>query len=233
MRPKPVHVFLLHAALLLAFFGVLPGSREIYPRAFHAAGNTLLGSLGDGLSVRFHWVDPSSRTDAADTRMLGRQAGRLTFRWRAMYSSHRRGFWPSASFVALMLATPMSRRRLAAALPLGLLLFHVLFVFQVAAFAWVLFGATGPPGGASLVFWRRAMPVARQMFNSPITNFSVVFLLWAWLANPARGVDLKSLNALLRRLLGPRFAGGPPSATKAPPPANGEQDATPTDDGAP
>jgi hypothetical protein len=233
MRRKPVHVFLLHAALLLAFFGVLPGSREIYPRAFHAVGNTLLGSLGDGLSVRFQWVEPSSRADAADTRMLGRQAGRLTFRWRAEYSSHWRGFWPSASFVALMFATPMSRRRLAAALPLGLLLFHVLFMFQVVALAWVLFGATAPVGGASSAMWSRVVPVARAMFNSPIINFSVVFLLWAWLANPARGIDLESLNALLRQLLGPRFTGGPPSATKAPPPANAQQDTTPSDDGAP
>ena len=233
MRRKPVHVFLLHAAFFLAFFGALPGSREIYPPAFHAVGNTLLGSLGDGLSVRFDSVDPSSRADAADTRMLGRQAGSLTVRWRGMYSSHRRGFWPSASFVALMLATPMSRRRLAAALPLGLLLFHVLFMFQVTALAWVLFGATGPVGDASSAMWSRVVPVAGAMFNSPITNFSVVFLLWAWLANPARGIDLESLNALLRQLPGPRFAGRSPSATKVPPPANAEQDATPSDDGAP
>jgi hypothetical protein len=204
MRRKPVHVFLLHAAFLLALIGVLPGSREIYPRVFHAAGNTLLGSMGDGLSVRFQWIDPSLRADAADTRMLGREAGKLEYRWRAVYSSHRRGFWPSATFAALMLATPMSRRRLAVTLPLGLLLFNVFFVLQVAAFAWVLFGATGSTAGPS----------------------------WAWLANPTRGLDLAGLNALLRRLLGPQTAGGPPSAAKAPP-ADAEAEVTPSDDGPP
>lgn len=233
MRRKPVHVFLLHAAFFLALIGVLPGSREIYPRAFQLAGNTLLGSLGDGLSVRFDWVAPWRRADAADTRMIGREAGRSKYRWRAVYSVHRRGFWPLASFVALVLATPMSRRRLAAALPLGLLLFHVLFLFQVAVFVKVLFAATGPPGDAVWAASRRVVPVARAMFNSPITNFSIVFLLWAWLANPARGIDLESVNALWRRLLEPGAAGESPSAAKAPPPVEAEQAAPPSDDGAP
>jgi hypothetical protein len=233
MRRKPVHVFLLHAAFLLALIGVLPGSREIYPRVFHAAGNTLLGSMGDGLSVRFQWIDPSLRADAADTRMLGREAGKLDYLGRGVYSSHRRGFWPSATFAALMLATPMSRRRLALRLPLGLLLFNAFFVLQVAAFAWVLFGATGSTAGASWAASERVVPLAREMFNSPIGNFSFVFLVWAWLANPARGLDLEGLNALLRRLLGSQTGGGPPSAAEAPPPADAEPEVTPTDDGPP
>ena len=231
MRRKPVHVFLLHAAFLLALIAVLPGSREIYPRVFHAAGNTLLGSIGDGRSVRFEWIDPSLRKDAADTRMLGREVGKLEYRWRGVYSSYRRGFWPSATFVALMFATPMSRRRLAGALPLGVLLFNVFFMLQVAAFAWVLFSATGSPAGASWVASKRAVDLAREMFNSPIGNFSFVFLIWAWLANPARGLDPEGLNALLRRMLGSQTAGGSQSAAEAPPPADAEPEVTPTDDG--
>ncbi len=232
MRRKPVHIFLLHAAFLLALIGVLPGSRDIYPRAFHAAGNALLGSMGDGLSVRFQWIDPSLRADASDTQMFGREAGRLKYRWRAVYSGYRRGFWPMAAFVALALATPMSRRRLAVALSLGVLLFNAFFVLQVAALAWVLFSVTGPAAADSWAVSPRVVPLARAMFNSPIGNFATVFLLWAWLAHPARGIDLESLNALLRRLLGPSTAGGSPPAVRAPPPADAEQDATPTDDGA-
>jgi hypothetical protein len=230
MRRKSVHVFLLHAAFLLALIGVLPGSREIYPRVFHAVGNSVLRSMGDGLSVRFDWIAPSSRADSADTRMLGRQVGKLEYRWKAVYSSYRRAFWPMATLAALTLATPMSRRRLAAALFLGFLLFNALFVLQVAALSQVLFGATAD---ASWQAWHRVMPVARAMFNSPITNCSVVFLLWAWLAKPARGIDLESLNALLRQLLGSGAAGGPPPTSNAPPPPNAEQDATPSDDGSP
>jgi len=231
MRRKPVHIFLLHAAFFLALIGVLPGSRDIYPRAFHAVGNTLLGSMG-GLSVRFEWIDPSLRNDAADTRMFGREAGRPEYRWRALYNGYWRGFWPSAVFAALALATPMSRRRLAVTLPLGVLLFNAFFVLQVAAFAWVLFSATGPAAADSWAASPRVVPLAREMFNSPIGNFAAVFLLWAWLGHPARGIDLESLNALLQRLLVSRTVGGSPPAQRAPPPADGEQDATPTDDAA-
>jgi hypothetical protein len=127
----------------------------------------------------------------------------------------------------------MSRRRLAVTLPLGLLLFNLFFVLQVAAFAWLLFGATGSTAGASWVTSERAVSLAREMFNSPIGNFSFVFLIWAWLANPARGLDLAGLNALLRRLLGPHAGGGSPPAAKAPPPADAERDTTPTDGGPP
>ena len=233
MRRKPVHVFLLHAAFLLALIGLLPGSREIYPHVFQTAGNTLLGSMGDGRSVRFQWIDPSLRTDAADTRMLGREVGKLEYRWRGVYSSHRRGFWPSATFAALLLATPMSRRRLAVTLPLGVLLFNVFFMLQVAAFAWVLFGATGSTAGASWLASERAVDLAREMFNSPIGNFSFVFLLWAWLANPARGLDFEGLNALLRRLLGSQTDSGSQSAAKVPPAADAEPEVPPSDDGPP
>jgi hypothetical protein len=127
----------------------------------------------------------------------------------------------------------MSRRRLAVVLPLGFLLFNAFFMLQVAAFAVVLFGATGPVAFGSPAAWREVLPVAKAMFNSPITNFSAVFLLWAWLANPARGIDVESLNALLRRLLGPGAAAASPAAPKGPPPVDAEEGATRSDDAAP
>jgi len=216
MRRKPVHILLLHAAFLLALFGVLPGSREIYPRLFHAAGNALLGSMGEGLSVHFRLIDPSARADSADTQMLGREAGRLEYRWRAVYSGYRRGFWPSAVFAALVLATPMSRRRLAVILPLGVLLFNAFFLLQVAALSWLLFASTAP-GAGSWTSSPLVVPLAREMFNSPIGNFAAVFLLWAWLARPAQGIDLESLNALLRRVLGERTARAPAPEREQPP----------------
>ena len=103
----------------------------------------------------------------------------------------------------------------------------------MAALAQVLFGATETVAGASWQAWRRVVPVARAMFNSPITNFSVVFLLWAWLAKPAQGIDLESLNALLRQLSGPGVASGSAPAPKASPPADAEQDASPSGADAP
>jgi hypothetical protein len=201
MRPKAVQVFLLHAAFFLVLIALVPGPGEIVPRAFHAVGNSLFRSFGDGRSIRFQWADPAARPDSADTRMLGRELGRLEYRWRVVYSSYRRIFWPSAAFVAMTLATPMSRRRRILSLPIGLALFNALFLLQIGLFAAVLFGAVGSLGGVSPVTWKRAVPVAEAMINSPIPNFSLAFLLWAWLAKPARGLDVAALTELLNRLL--------------------------------
>jgi len=231
MRRKPAQLLLLHAAFFLALISFAPGTREIIPRVFQAAGNRLLPAMGDGRSVRFEWADPKSRPDSADTRMLGRKAGVSEYRWRVVFSSHRRIFWPAATLMALTLATPMSRRRMAIVLPAGFLLFGAFFLLEVAAFAVVLFGATDPVRAGSPATWHRAVPVAKAMFNSPITNFSAVFLLWAWLANPAQGIDTASLNSLLRQLLGP--GGARDSSPKPPPVADTRTDAPPPDDDTP
>ena len=184
MRRKPVHIFLLHAAFLLALIGVLPDSRDIYPRVFHAAGNSLLDSMGDGLSVRFQWIDPPLRADAADTRMIGREAGMLGLslegrvqRLTGGASGRRR------RSLALMLATPMSRRRLAVALPVGLLLFNGFFLLQVAALAWVLFARHGVDGAAVLGgVGAGPCPSRGRCSTRRSRNFALVFVLWAWLA---------------------------------------------------
>jgi hypothetical protein len=153
-----------------------------------------------------------------------------------VYSSYRRIFWPSAVFVAMTLATPMTRRRRILSLPIGLLLFNALFLLQIALFAAVLFGAVGSFGGASPATWKRALPIAEAMINSPVTNFSLAFLLWAWLAQPARGIDTAALVALLNRLLQPsreakpRPAAADPQAAEATPAAEASPEVSVRDD---
>jgi hypothetical protein len=234
MRRKTVQLFLLHAAFFLALIALVPGPREIVPRAFHAVGNSLFRSFGDHLSVRFQWADPTSRPDSADTRMLGREFGKLNYRWKVVYSSFRRIFWPSAVFVAMTLATPMSRRRRILSLPIGLALFNALFLLQIALFAAVLFGVVGSLGGASPATWKRALPIAEAMINSPVTNFSLAFLLWAWLAKPAQGITAAALTAQLNRLLQPSRAAKPrPAAVDPPQPEAPRAAKTPPDAPAP
>jgi len=203
MKRKPVHVFLLHAAFWLALLSLtaFSGARETYPLVFHVVGNELLKELGDGHSVRLQPVDPASRVDSADTRMLGRKKGRLEYSWKAVYNSHWRLFWPSVTLVALMIAAPMSRLRRACSIPVGLVLFNVVFLLEVLGLASVLFGTQAEAAARDSAMWTAALPVAKAMFNSPITNFSVVFILWAWLARPGRGLDLEALNASMRRVL--------------------------------
>jgi hypothetical protein len=217
MQRKSVQVFLLHAAFFLALLSTASsGSREVYARAFHSAGNFALASLGDGRSVRFQWADPAARKDSADTRMLGRHLGEIKYRWRVIYSSHRRMFWPSATLLALTLATPMSRRRRLVVVPVGFILFNAFFLLEVAGLSLALYGAVGAADETS---WVRhsGLPVAQALFNSPITNFSMIFFLWAWLAQPTRGIDLASVNLVIRRLLGSSEA-----APAKPPPVDGD-----------
>jgi hypothetical protein len=214
MRRKAIPEFLLHVAFLVTLCALIPGTREAVPTAVHAVGNAMLGSLSDGRSVRLKPPGAETRRGRADTDMLGRKAGRIEYEWRVTFSSYRRLFWPMATLAALILATPMPRRRLAWALPIPLVALFAFFMLEVAAFASVLNGAKQPVVAGQSSLWRDLVPVSEAMFNSPITNFSAVFLLWAAFAAPTRGLDTDGLQATLRRLLGPGRAG---PASTAPP----------------
>jgi hypothetical protein len=203
MRRKPFPTLLLHVAFFVALFAFIPGTREATPVVVHAVGNAMLGSLSEGRSVHFEFPDAETRRGRADTNMLGRTEGRLKYDWRVTYSSHRRLFWPLAALAALILSTPMSRRRLAWALPVPLAVFFACFMLELAAFATVVNGAKQPVTAGESSLWRDLLPVVEAMFNSPITNFSLIFLLWAMFAAPTRAIDTDCVAATLRRRLGP------------------------------
>jgi len=203
MSRKPIPTFLLHVAFFVALIAFIPGTREATAHAVHSVGNVMLGSLSDSRSVHFERPDAETRRGRADTNMLGRTKGKLKYDWRVTFSSYRRLFWPSAALVALMLATPMPRRRLAWALPVPLVVLFAFFMLELVALASVVNGAKQPVAVGESSLWRDLLPVVEAMFNSPITNYSLVFLLWAMFATPTRGLDTQSLQAMLRRLLGP------------------------------
>jgi len=213
MKRKSILLFVLHAGFLLALLGSMPGSREVVPRAFQAVGNVVFASLGDGRSVRFQWADPAKRKDSADTRMIGRHHADLEYRWRVIYNAHRRWFWPAVTLLAMILATPMGHARRAVAVVGGLSLFSLLFLAEVALLSLTLFGSVAA-GGESSWIRNSGLPVVQALFNSPITNFSAIFFLWAWLAQPARGIDVDPINEVIRRLLSP--AGSPPGKSEPP-----------------
>jgi hypothetical protein len=203
MRRKPVPVFLLHVAFFVALIAFIPGTRDATSHVVHSIGNVLLGGASEGRSVRFEPPDAETRRGRADTNMLGRTPGRLKYDWRVTFSSYRRLFWPLATLAALILATPMPRRRLAWALPIPLVVFFAFFMLELVVFATVVNGAKQPVAAGESSLWRDLLPIVEAMFNSPITNFSLIFLMWAMFAAPTRGLDTDGLKAMLRRLLGP------------------------------
>jgi len=215
MPRKPIPAFLLHVAFLVTLMAFVPGTRDATSHVVHTTGNAMLASLSEGRSVHFERPHAETRRGGSDTNMLGRTTGRLEYDWRVTFSAYRRLFWPFATLAALILATPMPRRRLTWALPIPLVGFFAFFMLELSAFAMVINGAKRPVAAGEWSVWRDLLPIAEAMFNSPVMNFSLAFLLWAMFAAPTRALDTDGLEAMLRRLLGPG------RAPKAPPDASG------------
>lgn len=202
---KPIHRFALHAAaglLLLGLLGWVSDESSVYPRLIHAQANGLFAWAGVERWLEFTWVDPESRRDRSDTLMLGitkGKSGEVESRWRAVFSVRRRGFWPLATWLAVMLATPMSMVRRLRGLAVGAIALDLLLMGQIALIAMCAFGATEPQPAP---LWERAAAIATALFNSPVPTYSLLFVLWVWLANPAQGIALSGAAALVRRWIG-------------------------------
>ena len=197
VQTKSIQLFLLQAAILLLVIGHLPRSASIYPRIIHAEANWLFGSFGSERSIAFAWVEPASTTDGSDTRMRGMVRGEQTRRWQAVYSIRRRGYWPSAALVAMVLATPMSYRRRALALPGAVVLLNFFLMAQLSAFGLCAFGASEPL--APDPDWFRALSITTRFFNSPVPSYALVFVLWTLLVRPSTGIDGRRFVECLTR----------------------------------
>jgi hypothetical protein len=196
---KPIHWFVLQAAMGLLLLGWVTAGSSWYPRAIQLQANALFAWSGTERWLEFEWVDPESRLDRSDTLMLGMtkdSADEGQRRWRAVFSVRRRGFWPLATWLAVMLATPMSMASRFRGLGVGALALHLLLMCQIALIATCAFGATEPQASP---LWDRGAAIATALFNSPVPTYALVFVLWAWLANPAQGIAVSGTVAQLRR----------------------------------
>lgn len=189
VRTKSIQLFLLQAAILLLLIGHLPNSASIYPRIVHAEANLLFGTFGPERFITFAWIEPASNEEGSDTLMRGMVRGEESRRWQAVYSVRRQGYWPSAALLAMVLATPMSRRRRALALPGAAVLLNVFLMAQVAAVGVCAFGASDPSGPDP--GWLRAASIATRFFNSPVPSYALVFVLWTLLVRPSSGIDVR------------------------------------------
>ena len=195
--------FALQAAVLLVLIGFIPNAQRVYPQGFHAqaaaASHWWLRAWDDPRWIRFEWVEPETRRDRSDTQMKGGVGGESEHRWRAVFSVRRRGYWPLSTFVAVVLATPMGWRRRAWALPAGAGTLHGFLMIQVAVVATCAFGASQPLPEGPAALWGRAMSLASALFNSPVPSYSLVFVLWTWLARPSQRIDLDAITRLMPR----------------------------------
>ncbi len=198
VRTKSIQLFLLQAAIWLLVIGHFPNLASVYPKVVHAEANRLFGSLGSERSIVFTEIDPASIADGSDTLMRGIVQGEQSRRWQAIYSIRRRGFWPTAALIAVVLATPMRRRRRMFAVPGSAVLLNIFLMVQLAAVGVCAFGASDPSGPDP--GWLRAMSITTGFFNSPVPSYTLVFVLWTLLARPSTGIDASGfVDRLVRR----------------------------------
>ena len=180
--PKPILLFAAHALALALLIGFWPTPRGAYPSFFHAHANALLR----GWDVRLE--APASPDPHVDTVMQG-------VGWRSKFSVERLGWWPSAALVALLLATPLSPLRRAAAVLAGLALLDAFALGRIAieiahanAAAAVEAGAAALPRALQVL-----LRVGSESLTATIPSVAAVLVCWVALARPRRAIDLGPL----------------------------------------
>lgn len=188
LRPKTIAWFF---AKLLLCYGLLivpwPGWKDAFAAGFQACGNALFHSVGNGGTARFQPMSEGPNREDTEIVLRGPRGG-----GRIRYSAWVAGYMPAATFLALLLATPLPwRRRLTVVLP-GLLLIGGFALLRVALPLWRAFD--GPALGALALneFWKIVMwalhSVARQ------TSVSYIVPVFVWMLLLVRKRDLEALG---------------------------------------
>jgi hypothetical protein len=186
--PKTAHWFVAHALALTLLIGFWPTPRAAYPALFHAHANALFGSLEAPLvrlgagQVTDTALTVAARAGAADTVVSSFSVGRI-------------GYWPSALLVAMLLATPLSALRRAAAVAIGLALVDLFTLarvgIEVAHLDSLLARGGAPAPGAVPLLLR----VGSESLTATIPSAAFVFVCWVALARPWRTIDLAAARA--------------------------------------
>lgn len=199
---KPLQTFALHAIFVAVLLSIWPGLDAVYAYGFEAAGDRLLGNLGESLRVEYRWVPPIERDDEGELEMLGFVAWQADPVWESRYSVRGRGYTPTAVLIGLMLATPGSRRRHLLGTVLAVATLNVFYLLQTGLLSASLFAAVEPqliPMGGALA--ASHSPIT-NLFGSPIPRYAAVFVAWAAFAAPARGLDISAADLRPGRLFG-------------------------------
>jgi hypothetical protein len=189
---KPVHWFLAQSIALTLLIGFWPTPRAVYPALFHAHANALFGWLE---APRVHF-GPGTSTDTALT--FTARTGSADF-WESSFSVVRIGYWPSAALLAMLLATPLSAMRRAAAAAVGLALVDLFTLARIAVE--IAYLAHAP--GASVQpapLWLR---IGSESLTATIPSAAFVLVCWVVLADPRHTIDLSSARSLLGGRLRP------------------------------
>jgi hypothetical protein len=188
--PKPALWFVAHTVALTLLIGFWPTPRAVYPALFHAHANALFGSLA-APHVRL------AAGQVTDTAMTVAARAGATDAVVSSFSIGRIGYWPSALLVAMLIATPLSALRRAAAVAIGLALVDLFTLarvgIEVAHLDSLLAHGGAPAPGAGPLLLR----VGSESLTATIPSAAFVLVCWVALARPWRTIDLGSARAWL------------------------------------
>ena len=173
MRGFFLRLILIYGLLIVPWPGLNPG----YLTFFRAGGNLLFGSFGPSATVRF--VDESPPQDSWSTKLTFEN--RLNGRGGGIYYEARQGYLATALVSALILATPVSRRRKGWAILWGLLLANAFVALRIHLGLLDLFSRPGDPMAmfSFSPFWKDALQLSVLISTaSPELTFVVPVFIW-------------------------------------------------------
>ncbi len=178
-RAKPLLLFFLRLVLL---YGLLiypwPGTRQAYAACFRVGATLLFSSFGSNGQVTFEPYDASKLPN--DVQMTLRNRAIPSASGSAELDSRMKGYYPTAFFVALMLATPIPWARRWKKLLMGIVLVNAfvafrLYLFLYDAFTGNHFGALFQPSE----FWESVhRELTIDLVQAPSSHFIVPLFIW-------------------------------------------------------
>ncbi|HKQ48441.1 MAG TPA: hypothetical protein VJZ71_10260 [Phycisphaerae bacterium] len=192
MRPR--NAILRFLALFILIYALLilpwPGLADAYVATTNAVGARLLGTIGKVGSVAYE-RDPSRRWTSKQT-MYDRSA-KVAMAVRRGYDS-RQDYLATALVVALILATPISGRRKALALAMGLLLINVFILWRIWIGLVDIFSEKPLEFIQLSPFWKEVVRLAVQIFVGSIEATFIV-PVFVWIVVSLRRADLDQLTS--------------------------------------
>lgn len=204
----PVKKALIFLALLALFYTLLvipwPHWPQAYAALYRAGGELLFHSFGSRGTVEFR--RPTPPAEFGDTELvLTTRSPRMTT--TLPVSSRQKGYLPTATLLALVLATPIPGRRRWWALLWGLLAVNAFVVLRTGLAILNAFVNQGPAAASISPFWREALKGCTfALVEAPASYFIVPILIWV--AVSLRREDWVAAGAARRYITGRKP--GPP-----------------------
>jgi len=186
---------LIYVVLLLPW----PGVEGAYAHFFQAGGNFLFASFGSqGLVLFQPHVETNRQEDTliSFTKQELVNEKREAHAGRGFTDSRYAGYMETIFLLALILATPIRRKRWS--LFWGLILIHAFIAFRVALLLLYFFNSYPPVSFFELSpFWDGILSLAYQVFGPDNLNFGLIISVLIWIVVSFRRAEWAKIRQKL------------------------------------